>query len=143
MKTTEQLYRLPLKALFIQWIQPSYVLVFTIFFIFYFIPEWWMIPIIILFLILFIRYLSFKKIAYTFTSTDIIYQTTLIPKHTVTLSFTQIDELYMTQTFFQKKLRVASIHIKDKNNLVVLPHLPLEHARKILQLYDEKREAQE
>ncbi|HIV73690.1 MAG TPA: PH domain-containing protein [Candidatus Pseudogracilibacillus intestinigallinarum] len=143
MKTTKKLYRLSLKALFIQWIQPSYVLVFTIFFIFYFIPEWWMIPIIILCLIFFSRYLSFRSIAYTFTAKEIIYQTALLKRHTVTLSFTKIDELYMTQTFFQKKLRVASIHIKCKDNIVFLPHIPLEHAREMLQLYDENRAAPE
>src|SRR5699024_6727553 len=106
-------------------------LVCTIFFIFLFVPEWWIIPFVTIVAIFTKRYISYKGVTYYFDQDIICYKKTII-------QFEHINEIAITQTFFQRKLDLATTYILYETGRLSLQHIPLIHAEEMQEILEKR-----
>lgn len=134
-KLQEELHSLPKQALFMNLIQPSYFLVIVTFFVFFFWPEYWLIPFIFFLFTVGIRITKTYQTKYRKTDEMIQFQTGVLSIKTFITTRGKINEFEVYQSWLQKNLGVATIHITigastKSTHLLRMEHLPVETAIK-------------
>ena len=130
-KLQEQMNPLPKQALFVNIIQPSYLLVIVTFFIFFFWPEFWFVPVIYAFSLIFYRIAKTYLTKYAQTENWIQLQTGVLVTETFITKREKVDELEVNQSWLEQQLRLASISITSRAkpiHVATLEHLPIETA---------------
>jgi len=129
---------LPKQALFLQLIQPNQFLVILTFLTFYFYPEVWFLPLIVFIYLIVHRSMAFMNTQYVQKDDVLEIRSGVWIKKTFLTKRDNIDEMVVSQTFLQKKLRLASIRVtsRDKNTLQAeLEHISSQAAQDIWHWY--------
>ncbi len=130
-KLLEKMNPLPKQALFVNLIQPSYLLVIVTFFIFFFWPEFWFVPVIYAFSLIFYRIAKTYLAKYAQTEKWIQLQTGVLVTETFLTKREKVDELEVNQSWIEQQLRLATISITSRAKPIhvsTLEHLPVETA---------------
>ncbi|MEI3614058.1 PH domain-containing protein [Pseudogracilibacillus sp. SO30301A] len=130
-KLQEEMNPLPKQALFVNLIQPSYLLVIVTFFIFFFWPEFWFVPVIYAFSLIFYRIAKTYLTKYAQTEKWIQLQTGVLVTETFLTKREKVDELEVNQSWIEQQLRLATISITSRAkpiHISTLEHLPVETA---------------
>lgn len=131
------------EALFLHMIHPSYLFVIIIFFVFYFGPEYWFIPIIYGIGLIILRIIKAKQTKYLYEDDILQLQSGVLTTNVTMTAWEKIDELTVSQTYLEKKLYVATIifTIREKPTYnVMIEHIPIADALQMLTQYREKTE---
>src|SRR5699024_1781109 len=105
----EEMEPLPKEALFVNLIQPSYTLVIITFLIFFFWPEYWIIPLALFIFIVLLRILKTHQTKYVKTDRFLQFQTGALSTELFITRRDKIDELEIDQSWIEQKLGLASI----------------------------------
>ncbi|MEI3607005.1 PH domain-containing protein [Pseudogracilibacillus sp. SE30717A] len=128
-KLSEEMNPLPKQALFVNLIQPSYLLVIVTFFIFFFWPEFWFVPVIYAFLLIFYRIAKTYLSKYAQTGKRIQFQTGVLVTETFITIREKVDELEVNQSWLEQQFGLATISLTSRAKPIhvsTLEHLPIE-----------------
>lgn len=130
-KLQEEMHDLPKQALFVNLIQPSYLLVIVTFLVFFFWPEFWFVPVIYAFSLIFYRIAKTYQAKYVQVEKWIQFQTGVLFTEIFLTKREKIDELEVSQSWIEQKLGLATITITSRAKPIhvsTLEHLPKETA---------------
>lgn len=134
----EEMNALPQRAMFINLIQPSYSLIIVTFLVFFFWPEYWVIPVLLFLYILLFRVVQTYQTKYLLTNQSIQVLTGGFSPSLVWTNLNNVDGLEISQSQIQKTLGLVSIHISISAKPVDILHLkniPIEAATTFISAY--------
>lgn len=111
------------EAYFVELIQPSYVLVIVTFFIMFFWPELWFLPILCALYLIVKRIMKTKQQQVSWSNNVIAIRNGAFSSALHTIKREQITLLQIQQSWIQRKLKVATCQLTVENNTLVLIHL--------------------
>lgn len=126
------------EALFLHLIAPSYLLVIIVFFVFYFSPEYWFIPLLYGVLLISVRVLKTIQTKYAYNSEQIYLQHGFVTSRFLVTTWQQIAELTVLQNYLEKRLNVTTVVItlREKPTYVTMvEHIPIEAAVNMYSYY--------
>lgn len=123
----KEMHHLPKQAYFVALIQPSYLLVIITFFVFFFWPELWIIPILYTFFIILKRWMTTKQQQFVWTNHVIQMQTGSFSIQITVTKRNKIDALVIDQSWLEHKLGLASIKITSRANPVQIREIERMH----------------
>lgn len=127
----EDMNGLPKQALFMNLIQPSYTLVIVTFLIFFFWPEYWFIPVVLLIFTITVRIVKTYQTKFVRTNKLIQLQTGALSTELFITRREKIDELEIEQTWLEQRLRLATVSITSRAKPIYvsrIEHIPQKSA---------------
>lgn len=127
----EEMKSLPKKSLFVNLIQPSYLLVIVTFLVFFFWPEYWFIPLVLFVLIVLIRIVKTYQTKYIQMDQFIQFQTGAFSTELFNTRREKIDEIEIEQSWIEQKLQLATVTITSRAKPIYvsrIEHIPQQSA---------------
>lgn len=137
----KQLYTLPKYAVFVNLVQPSNLLIFVTFFIFFFWPEYWLIPFILFISFVVFRILQICWTKYRVEEKLLYLQTGVFSTSLLITSLENMVDIDMKQSWLQQKFDLASFDISIRTNKVYMrtyEHIPVDVIEQISKTHEDK-----
>lgn len=134
----DEMQRVPQQAMFLNLIQPSYLLVIVTFLIFYFWPEYWFVPIAYVFFLIVYRILKTKQTKFVLHHPFIQFQSGVFSTELFITKCQKIDELVLAQSYLERKLGVSSMTITTRGkpiHIALVEHIPTKDAVTLFHWY--------
>ena len=130
--------QLPAKSMFLTLIKPSYLLVIITALTFYFIPEYWFIPIIYLLFIIIKRVIEHFNSKYLVSDEFIQMQIGSFSSNLSILKKNNIDALHLNESWLQRRLHLSTIRVLTRAkpiHISAVIHMPKEIAENTYEWY--------
>lgn len=140
-RIAENLHSLPKEAYFVNLIQPSYSLVIVTFFVFFFWPEYWFIPLAFFLWLVFYRILKTKLTKFYRDEEQILLQSGVMTTEIFITNCERIDEFTIEQSWLERILHLATLDVSIRAKPIYsmkVEHLQLEDANDCLEWYQNK-----
>lgn len=134
----ENLDMLPKEAYFVHLTEPNYSIVVVTFFVFFFWPEYWFIPLAFFIWLVLYRISKTNNMKYFLADEQIQLQSGVFTTEMIMTEWDKISEFTLRQSWLEKKLNLATIHLALRgkpNYKCTIEHLHVEEAIEYLETY--------